>query len=57
MEVNNLSKKNKGKTKLFEDKEGIEAVQNQLLESYQNGVVEDRLHNNKSIHTYNNQSK
>jgi len=57
MEVDDLSNKNKKKTRLFEDKEGIEAVQNQLLESYQNGVVEDRLHNNKSIYTYNNQSK
>lgn len=42
---------------MFEDKKGVEVVQNQLLESYQNGVVEDRLDNNKNIYTFNNQSK
>lgn len=57
MEVMTLSKKKKSKEKLFEDKGGVEAVQNQLFESYQTGVVEDKLHNNKNIYTYNNQSK
>lgn len=57
MEVITLSKKKKSKEKLFEDKGGVEAVKNQLFESYQNGVVEDKLHNNKNIYTYNNQSK
>ncbi|WP_176555829.1 hypothetical protein [Virgibacillus ndiopensis] len=43
--------------KLFEDKQGIASVQNQLIESYQSGVIEDKesLSNNRSIHTYNNQ--
>lgn len=40
---------------LREDKKGIATVQNQLFESYQSGVVEDQLHNNKAIHKYNNQ--
>lgn len=52
-----MSKKNKKTEKMFEDKKGVEVVQNQLLESYQNGVVEDRLDNNKNIYTFNNQSK
>jgi len=41
----------------FEDPEGVAAVQNQLNESYQSGVIEDQLHNNKDIYTYNNQKK
>ncbi|WP_174612718.1 hypothetical protein [Virgibacillus ihumii] len=47
------------KDKLFEDKKGIAAVQNQLLESYQSGVIEDKenLSNNRNIHTFNNQKK
>ncbi|SHF79066.1 hypothetical protein [Ornithinibacillus halophilus] len=40
--------------KLVEDHKGVAAVQNQLFESYQSGVVEDRLHNNRDIWTYNN---
>lgn len=52
-----MPKKKQEKEKLFEDNEGVEAVKNQLFESYQNGVVEDQLHNNKNIHTYNNQNK
>ncbi|MEW9675511.1 hypothetical protein ABRT01_04905 [Lentibacillus sp. L22] len=45
--------------KFIEDKKGIEAVQNQLIESYQSGVIEDKdnLSNNRSIHTFNNQKK
>ncbi|WP_168927224.1 hypothetical protein [Virgibacillus necropolis] len=39
---------------LREDKKGIATVQNQLFESYQSGVVEDQLHNNKAIHHFNN---
>lgn len=52
-----MPKKDKKTQKVFEDKKGVQAVQNQLLESYQNGVVEDQLENNKNIYTYNNQSK
>lgn len=47
-------KKNKKKGKLFEDNDGIAAVQNQLNESYQSGVIDDQLHNNKAINTFNN---
>lgn len=46
--------KNKNKHRLFEDPSGVSAVQNQLFESYQSGVVEDQLHNNKGIWTFNN---
>ncbi|WP_205520067.1 hypothetical protein [Virgibacillus doumboii] len=47
------------KEKLFEDKKGISAVRNQLIESYQSGVIEDKenLSNNRSINYYNNQKK
>ncbi|MFZ3578217.1 hypothetical protein [Virgibacillus sp. DJP39] len=45
----------KPKQTLHEDKKGIAVVQNQLFESYQSGVVEDQLHNNRNIHTFNNQ--
>lgn len=45
------------KRDLREEKDGIEAVKNQLIESYQSGVVEDQLHNNKNIHYFNNQKK
>ncbi|MBM7597705.1 hypothetical protein JOC34_000062 [Virgibacillus halotolerans] len=47
-------KKDKKKGQLFEDNDGVAAVQNQLNESYQSGVIEDQLHNNKAIHTFNN---
>ncbi|MFC4556698.1 hypothetical protein ACFO3D_00570 [Virgibacillus kekensis] len=47
----------KKQQQLFEDKKGISAVQNQLIESYQSGVIEDKenLSNNRGIHKYNNQ--
>jgi len=53
LEVMNLVKPKK----LFEDKKGISTVRNQLFDSYQSGVIEDKekLSNNRSIHTYNNQ--
>lgn len=53
MEVRYMAK-NKQQNKLFEDPSGISAVKNQLFESYQSGVVEDQLHNNKGIWTFNN---
>ena len=57
-EVIIMSKKAGKKDKhFFEDPEGVAAVQNQLNESYQSGVIEDQLHNNKDIYTYNNQKK
>ncbi|WP_339177146.1 hypothetical protein [Oceanobacillus sp. FSL W7-1293] len=55
-----MSKKNKNKNKknqLFEDNKGVQAVQNQLNESYQSGVVEDQLENNRGIHHFNNKSR
>ncbi|MCT1901101.1 hypothetical protein [Oceanobacillus sojae] len=53
-----MSKKNKNKkNQLFEDNKGVQAVQNQLNESYQSGVVEDQLANNRGIHHFNNKSR
>ncbi|GAB3065284.1 hypothetical protein [Virgibacillus ainsalahensis] len=51
-----MSKKKKDNhpENIFEDEKGVAAVQNQLNESYQSGVIE-QLHNNKGIHKYNNQ--
>ncbi|GFZ86456.1 hypothetical protein GCM10010978_27970 [Compostibacillus humi] len=43
--------------KLFEDKDGVQAVRNQLFESYQVGVVDDELDNNIGIYHFNNQKK
>ncbi len=52
-----MSKKNKKQDAYFKDNQGIAAIQNQINESYQSGVIEDKLNNNKDIFTYNNQSK
>jgi|GEM_PF-1711702 len=41
----------------YRDNQKMSAIQNQINKSYQSGVLEDRLSNNKRIHTYNNQSK
>lgn len=38
------------------DKKEVKAVENQLFEDYQSGVVE-QLNNNKGIHHFNNQKK
>lgn len=45
--------------KYEEDKKGIKAVQNQLVDSFQRGVIEDKenLSNNRGVHHYNNQKK
>ncbi|WP_379495034.1 hypothetical protein [Oceanobacillus longus] len=48
-----LSKKEGKKRSFYEDDKGVDAVRNQLNESYQSGVVE-QLHNNKNIYTFNN---
>ncbi|WP_240508009.1 hypothetical protein [Virgibacillus indicus] len=50
-------KKDNNPQNLFEDEKGVAAVQNQLFESYQSGVIEDQLNNNKGIHHFNNQKK
>lgn len=42
---------------LKHQKKDVDAVKNQLIESYQSGVVEDKLNNNKAIYTFNNQDK
>ncbi|MFD1413787.1 hypothetical protein [Oceanobacillus jeddahense] len=53
-----MGKKNKKKkNQLFEDNKGVQAVQNQLNESYQSGVVEDQLENNRGINHFNNKSR
>jgi len=38
----------------FEIKDGVSAVKHQLIESYQSGVIDDQLHNNRGIYTFNN---
>jgi hypothetical protein len=52
-----LSKKNKQQDTYFKDNQGIASIKNQINESYQSGVIEDKLNNNKDIYTFNNQSK
>jgi len=50
-----LSKKQgKKESKYEEDKKGVAAVENQLNQKYQKGVVESQLENNKGIHHFNN---
>lgn len=47
------------KEKFLENKKGISTVRNQLIESYQSGVIEDKenLSNNRGVNYYNNQKK
>lgn len=52
-----MSKKKKKKDPYFEKEQGIAEIKNQINESYQSGVIEDKLNNNKDIYTYNNRSK
>lgn len=52
-----LSKKDKKQDAYFKDNQGISAIKNQINESYQSGVIEDKLNNNKDIYTFNNQKK
>lgn len=53
-----LMDKNKANKKQYPDEEkSVQVVKNQVMESYQNGVIEDQLKNNRAIHTFNNQSK
>ncbi|MFD2046330.1 hypothetical protein ACFSTA_10880 [Ornithinibacillus salinisoli] len=40
--------------KVTEDRQGVAAVQNQLFQSYQSGVVEDQKHNNIGVWHFNN---
>ncbi|WP_179134527.1 hypothetical protein [Oceanobacillus timonensis] len=54
-----MSKKGEKKKNndFFKDNKGVQAVQNQLNESYQSGVVEDQLKNNKGVNHFNNKSR
>lgn len=52
-----MNKKKKKDDPYYQDEQGIAAIKNQLNKSYQSGVLEDKLSNNKSVYTYNNQSK
>lgn len=52
-----MSEKNRNKEQLFEEKKGVETVKEQINESYQSGVIEDQLTNNRDIDSYNNKSK
>ena len=52
-----MTKKSKKKDPYFEKEQGISEISNQINESYQSGVIEDKLNNNKAINTYNNKSK
>jgi len=40
-----------------DDEKAVQIIRNQVMESYQNGVIEDQLKNNRGIHTFNNQSE
>ena len=51
-----MTKKKKKKDRYFEEEQGIAEIANQINESYQSGVIKDKLNNNKAIHTYNNRS-
>lgn len=52
-----MDKKQKKKDPYFKEEQGIAEVSNQLNESYQSGVIDDKLENNKEIYTYNNRNK
>ena len=52
-----LKKQDKKQNKLFSDPKGIDVIKNQLNESYQSGVIEDQLENNRGIHHFNNKSR
>lgn len=52
-----LKKQEKKKNKQSTDLKGMEVIKNQLNESYQSGVVEDQLENNRGIHHFNNKSR
>ncbi|WP_162840603.1 MULTISPECIES: hypothetical protein [Gracilibacillus] len=52
-----MDKKEKNNKQPFEGGKGVQTVQNQLNESYQSGVVEDQLKNNRGVHHFNNKSR
>lgn len=55
-EVARLEKEKK-QAKYFVDPKGVDAVKQQINESYQTGVIEDQLENNRGIHHFNNKSR
>ncbi|HLQ72492.1 MAG TPA: hypothetical protein VK142_11855 [Bacillota bacterium] len=52
-----MVKKEEKKEKYPNEEKSIQTVKNQIMESYQNGVIEDQLKNNRAVHTFNNQKK
>lgn len=44
----------KRQTEQWDEDKGVQSVKNQLNESYQRGVIEDQLENNRGIHHFNN---
>ncbi|MGM8365837.1 hypothetical protein ACLIBG_10215 [Virgibacillus sp. W0181] len=49
--------KNGNKIEKYKNEKDIDVVKNQVMESYQDGVIEDQLDNNRGIYTFNNQKK
>lgn len=53
-----MGEKNKDEKKqLVEDNQGVHTVQNQLNESFQKGVIEEQLENNKGVNHFNNKNR
>ena len=52
-----MDKKKRNKKQFPDEKKSVQTVKNQIMESYQNGVIEDQLENNRAVHSFNNQSK
>lgn len=52
-----MVKKEERKKKHSDEEKAVQTVKNQIMESYQNGVVEDQMKNNRAVHTFNNQNK
>jgi hypothetical protein len=49
-----MAKKKRQASPKFANNRGVEAVKNQLNESYQSGVIDNQLENNRGIHHFNN---
>ena len=52
-----LSNNKKKPSEIQEWNPPVDIIKNQIMESYQDEVVEDQLENNRAIHTFNNQKK
>ncbi|MGM8213595.1 hypothetical protein ACLIBH_12530 [Virgibacillus sp. W0430] len=55
--MNKKNKKSGNAVEQFKNEKSIDVVKNQIMESYQDGVIEDQLKNNRGIETFNNQKK